>query len=61
MTRHIFLVRGFFDIDEIAYLRSDLPHMVPPVEKFMSRLRTLRLRPSGSTWASPRLPVAVQV
>ncbi len=22
----------FFDIDEIADLRSDLPHMVPPVE-----------------------------
>ena len=31
----------FFDIDEIADLRSELPHMVPPVEKFMSRLRAL--------------------
>ncbi len=31
----------FFDIDEIADLRSDLPHMVPTVEKFMSRLRAL--------------------
>lgn len=31
----------FFDIDEISDLRSDLPHMVPPVEKFMSRLRAL--------------------
>ena len=31
----------FFDIDEIADLRSDLPHMVPPVEKFMSRLRAM--------------------
>ncbi|WP_372887014.1 3-mercaptopyruvate sulfurtransferase [Shimia sp.] len=31
----------FFDIDEIADLRSDLPHMVPPVEKFMSRMRAL--------------------
>ena len=29
----------FFDIDEISDLRSDLPHMVPPVEKFMSRMR----------------------
>ncbi len=31
----------FFDIDEIADLRSDLPHMVPPVEKFMSRMRAM--------------------
>ncbi|APX15775.1 3-mercaptopyruvate sulfurtransferase [Phaeobacter inhibens] len=31
----------FFDIDDIADNRSDLPHMVPPVEKFMSRLRAM--------------------
>jgi thiosulfate/3-mercaptopyruvate sulfurtransferase len=31
----------FFDIDDIADSRSDLPHMAPPVEKFMSRLRSL--------------------
>jgi thiosulfate/3-mercaptopyruvate sulfurtransferase len=31
----------FFDIEEISDLRSDLPHMVPPVEKFMSRMRAL--------------------
>ncbi|MEP1537840.1 MAG: 3-mercaptopyruvate sulfurtransferase [Paracoccaceae bacterium] len=31
----------FFDIDEIADLRSDLPHMAPPPEKFMSRMRAL--------------------
>jgi thiosulfate/3-mercaptopyruvate sulfurtransferase len=31
----------FFDIDEISDHRSDLPHMVPPVEKFMSRLRAM--------------------
>ncbi|MCA0920476.1 3-mercaptopyruvate sulfurtransferase [Pseudooceanicola nanhaiensis] len=31
----------FFDIDEISDLRSDLPHMAPPVEKFMSRLRAM--------------------
>ena len=31
----------FFDIDEIADHRSALPHMVPPVEKFMSRLRAM--------------------
>ena len=31
----------FFDIDDIADARSDLPHMAPPVEKFMSRLRAM--------------------
>ncbi|MHA6265976.1 3-mercaptopyruvate sulfurtransferase [uncultured Aliiroseovarius sp.] len=31
----------YFDIDEIADLRSDLPHMMPPVEKFMSRVRAM--------------------
>ncbi len=31
----------FFDIDEIADLRSDLPHTVPPVEKFISRMRAM--------------------
>lgn len=31
----------FFDIDEIADQRSPLPHMAPPVEKFMSRLRAM--------------------
>lgn len=31
----------FFDIDDISDHRSDLPHMAPPVEKFMSRLRAL--------------------
>lgn len=31
----------FFDIDDVSDARSDLPHMAPPVEKFMSRLRTL--------------------
>jgi thiosulfate/3-mercaptopyruvate sulfurtransferase len=31
----------FFDIDEIADTRSELPHMVPPVEKFMSRMRRM--------------------
>jgi thiosulfate/3-mercaptopyruvate sulfurtransferase len=31
----------FFDIDEIADLRSSLPHMVPPVEKFLSRMRAM--------------------
>ena len=31
----------FFDIDEISDHRSELPHMAPPVEKFMSRLRAM--------------------
>ena len=31
----------YFDIDDIADARSELPHMVPPVEKFMSRLRAM--------------------
>lgn len=31
----------FFDITDISDHRSDMPHMVPPVEKFMSRLRQL--------------------
>ncbi|MEM1073873.1 MAG: 3-mercaptopyruvate sulfurtransferase [Pseudomonadota bacterium] len=39
-TAHIPGAR-FFDIDEISDHRSDLPHMVPPVEKFMSRMRAM--------------------
>lgn len=31
----------FFDIDDISDHRSNLPHMVPPVEKFVSRVRAL--------------------
>ncbi len=31
----------FFDIDEISDQRSSLPHMAPPVEKFVSRLRAM--------------------
>ncbi|WP_458791464.1 3-mercaptopyruvate sulfurtransferase [Yoonia sp. MH D7] len=31
----------FFDIDDISDHRSELPHMVPPVEKFMSRMRAM--------------------
>jgi len=31
----------FFDIDEISDHRSELPHMAPPVEKFMSRMREM--------------------
>jgi thiosulfate/3-mercaptopyruvate sulfurtransferase len=31
----------FFDIDDVADHGSDLPHMVPPIEKFMSRMRAM--------------------
>lgn len=31
----------FFDIDEISDTRSDLPHMAPPPEKFISRCRAM--------------------
>lgn len=31
----------FFDIDEIADGKSDLPHMAPPAEKFVSRMRAM--------------------
>ncbi|MBT8423730.1 MAG: 3-mercaptopyruvate sulfurtransferase [Silicimonas sp.] len=31
----------FFDIDEISDQRSALPHMVPPSEKFISRMRAM--------------------
>ena len=31
----------FFDIDDISDSRSDLPHMAPPIEKFMSRMRAM--------------------
>ncbi len=31
----------FFDIDEIADTQSSLPHMAPPVEKFVARMRAM--------------------
>jgi len=31
----------FFDIDDVSDARSELPHMAPPSEKFMSRMRAL--------------------
>ncbi len=31
----------YFDIDEISDHRSDLPHTVPPIDKFMSRMRAM--------------------
>ncbi|MGV8988201.1 MAG: 3-mercaptopyruvate sulfurtransferase [Cypionkella sp.] len=40
MAAHIPGAR-FFDIDEITDHRSTLPHMAPPPEKFISRLRAM--------------------
>ncbi|MCA8867295.1 MAG: 3-mercaptopyruvate sulfurtransferase [Rhodobacteraceae bacterium] len=37
---HILNAR-FFDIDEISDSQSDLPHMAPPAEKFISRMRAM--------------------
>ncbi len=31
----------FFDIDEISDSQSNLPHMAPPVEKFVARMRAM--------------------
>ncbi|MCC6007624.1 MAG: 3-mercaptopyruvate sulfurtransferase [Rhodobacteraceae bacterium] len=31
----------YFDIDDISDTRSDLPHMAPPPEKFISRMRAM--------------------
>jgi thiosulfate/3-mercaptopyruvate sulfurtransferase len=31
----------FFDVDDIADNRSELPHMAPPTEKFISRMRAM--------------------
>jgi len=38
--RHIPGAR-FFDIEDISDARSELPHMLPPVEKFVSRVRRM--------------------
>ena len=40
MAAHIPGAR-FFDIDEISDQRSSLPHMAPPHEKFISRMRAM--------------------
>ncbi|OUS04117.1 3-mercaptopyruvate sulfurtransferase [Rhodobacterales bacterium 52_120_T64] len=31
----------YFDIDDVADSRSSLPHMLPPIEKFISRVRAM--------------------
>ena len=53
----------FFDIDEISDARSELPHMAPPVEKFMSRMRAMGVATgirlwSMTAWASSRPPAS---
>jgi thiosulfate/3-mercaptopyruvate sulfurtransferase len=40
MAAHIPGAR-FFDIDEVSDQRSNLPHMAPPPEKFISRMRAM--------------------
>ncbi len=39
-ARHIPNAR-YFDIDDVADHRSELPHMAPPVDKFLSRMRAM--------------------
>lgn len=53
----------FFDIDEIADQRSSLPHMAPPPEKFMSRMRAMGIGDGHQVviydtkgiWTAPRV------
>lgn len=53
----------FFDIDEISDQRSSLPHMAPPPEKFMSRMRAMGIGDghqvvvydSKGVWTAPRV------
>ena len=45
----------FFDIDEIADTKSPLPHMLPPPEKFSSRMRSMGIG-DGSFRAGEFLP-----
>jgi len=42
----------FFDIDEISDSRSELPHMAPPVEKFVSRMRAMGIGDGSRRWPS---------
>ncbi len=53
----------FFDIDEIADTKSKLPHMLPPPEKFSSRMRSMGIGDgarivvydSKGTFSAPRV------
>ncbi len=53
----------FFDIDEISDQRSPLPHMAPPVEKFISRMRAMGIGDghqvvvydTKGVWSAPRV------
>lgn len=52
-----------FDIDDIADTTSPLPHMLPPVEKFVSRVRRMGIGDghrvvvydANGVWSSPRV------
>ena len=50
----------FFDIDDISDARSDLPHMAPPIEKFMSRLRAMGVGDGHQTPAPPPASAAMR-
>ena len=62
MDEHIPGAR-FFDIDEISDQRSALPHMAPPPEKFISRMRAMGVGDghqvvvydSKGVWSAPRV------
>jgi len=53
----------YFDIDEISDQRSPLPHMAPPVEKFISRMRAMGIGDghqvvvydTKGVWSAPRV------
>ena len=53
----------YFDIDDIADARSELPHMAPPVEKFVSRMRAMGVGDghqvvvydTKGVWSAPRV------
>ena len=62
MDEHIPGAR-FFDIDEISDQRSALPHMAPPPEKFISRMRAMGVGDghqvvvydTKGVWSAPRV------
>jgi thiosulfate/3-mercaptopyruvate sulfurtransferase len=45
----------FFDIDEVSDHRSELPHMVPPVEKFMSRVHQIVVYDGAGLFSAARV------
>ena len=47
----------FFDIDEISDAKSDLPHMAPPAEKFVSRMRSMGIGDGHQALATSHGPL----